>query len=83
MYVQGSNIPGPMHAYVRVFDTKLPNRRKEIAAENRPPLMPTFFADDIIEGDDDLTAEEVYEKDLHPFSEASITFEDTKAKAKL
>lgn len=65
LWVQGPAIPGPTGAYVYIYDSLLPHRKH--TAESHPPF-PTFFQDE------QETDEELYDKNLHIFSQPSISF---------
>jgi large subunit ribosomal protein L3 len=69
LYVHSQNIPGPTHCYVRVFDSTLPHRRKQMA--ERPPIMPTYYADD------EPQPEELFAEGLFKFTDESIIFPET------
>jgi large subunit ribosomal protein L3 len=66
IYVKGI-VPGPDHCYVRVMDTALRNRRRDMMLN--PPICPTKFE----ESARDLPSE-IISKDLYDFREPSITF---------
>jgi large subunit ribosomal protein L3 len=69
LYVNGPVMPGPMHCYVRVVDSCLPKHREKITAENHPPF-PTFYEDDLKEP----LPEEIFDSNLHRFTEPTIDF---------
>lgn len=74
LYVHGQAVPGPTHAYVRVFDTKLRYRRdKRLKAVVQKPAMPTFYLDDV----EQPLLEELFADDLFQFNRPSITFAET------
>lgn len=73
LYIHGSTIPGPNHCYVRVFDSILRNRQRELA--DNPPFNPTFYED--FDSEHELP-EEILHKDLFHFSDPSLTLEDEK-----
>lgn len=66
IYVKGI-VPGPDHCYVRVMDTSLRNKRREMM--QNPPICPTRFE----ESARDLPSE-IISKDLYDFRDPSITF---------
>lgn len=68
LWVQGPAVPGHVHAYVNIYDTKIEKKRH--SPENPPPF-PTHYPDPA-----NPLPEEMYDKDLHVFSEPSITFAD-------
>ncbi|CAC5419863.1 RP-L3 [Mytilus coruscus] len=68
LYVTGTT-PGGNHCYVRIMDTCLPNRRREI--QNHPP-MPTFYPEDV----KDPIEEEYFDETLFDFKEPSIEYID-------
>lgn len=70
----GPCLPGPTHCYVRVMDTKLIHHKRALA--EHPPSMPTWMPEDT----PGVHIEELYEDNLHQFSEPSITFQDAKGK---
>ncbi|XP_064103899.1 large ribosomal subunit protein uL3m-like isoform X1 [Macrobrachium nipponense] len=65
IWVSGPAVPGSVGSYVNIYDCSLPTRK--INAENHPPF-PTFFQDE-----EDIE-EELYDADLHVFSDKSVTF---------
>ena len=71
LYVHGQNVPGPTHCYVRFTDTKLFYRRDRLTA--LPPVMPTFYADDVTEP----LPEEIFDEKLYKFTDPTIVFPET------
>ncbi|GAB1598192.1 39S ribosomal protein L3, mitochondrial-like [Argonauta hians] len=68
LYVNGKNIPGRIHSFIRVTDTKFPFKE----SPDNPPPMPTCFAEDEPEN----LPENLYDDELFQFSEQSLTFPD-------
>jgi large subunit ribosomal protein L3 len=77
LYIQGPVIPGPTHCYVRIVDSCLPAHRELITKESHPPF-PTFYVDDS-KALSKLNEEE-FDKDLHKFTDSTITFENFEVK---
>ncbi|XP_042230659.1 39S ribosomal protein L3, mitochondrial-like isoform X2 [Homarus americanus] len=69
LWVSGPAIPGSTGSYVYIYDSFLPTRK--YTAENHPPF-PTLFQDE------QEIDEELYDPDLHVFSEPAISFADEK-----
>lgn len=65
IWVHGPAIPGTTGAYVYMYDSLLPHHKH--TAESHPPF-PTFFQDE------NEIDEELYDEDLHIFSQPSISF---------
>ena len=74
LYVHGPSIPGPTHCYVRIADTCLPKHRVKLTKESHPPF-PTFFVDE-----QTIMPEEIFDKELHKYSEPTIKFADVEVK---
>lgn len=74
LYVSGPMTPGPTHCYVRVSDTIIRNRKREMM-EN-PPYNPTFYPDQ--DAQEELP-EDILHEDLFPLSDPSIVFADAKS----
>jgi large subunit ribosomal protein L3 len=74
LYVQGPTIPGPTHCYVRIVDSCLPKNKINLTQENHPPF-PTFYADESTKLEEDII-----HKEVHKFSDSTITFEDFEVK---
>ncbi|CAI9722274.1 ribosomal L3, mitochondrial-like [Octopus vulgaris] len=68
LYVNGKNIPGRIHSFIRITDTKLPHKE----SPDNPPHMPTCFVEDQPEN----LPENLYADDLFQFTEPSLTFPD-------
>ena len=68
LYVMGQNIPGPTHCYVRIMDSQLRNRKRDRL--EMPPPMPTYYPED------GPVQEELFDDELHQFSDPTITFDD-------
>ncbi|XP_042859738.1 39S ribosomal protein L3, mitochondrial-like [Penaeus japonicus] len=66
LWVSGPAVPGPTGAYVYLYDSILPAHR--LRQEQTPPPFPTLFQDEV-----DIE-EELFDEDLHVFSQPSISF---------
>ena len=73
LYVMGRGVPGPVHCYVRVMDSRLVHHR--LAFMDNPPHLPTWYPDD---APDDMP-EELFDEQLFQFASPSVTFEETKS----
>ena len=71
LYLQGSAIPGPNHAYVKVRDTTLVPHKERLV--DRPPPMPTWYPEDALE----TIPEELYDEKLHAFTDGTILFDES------
>ena len=69
LYVKGMNVPGPTHAYVRIYDTML-NHRKSVEGNTHP--MPTYYPED----DSEEIQEEYFDNEIFQFTDDSIKYED-------
>lgn len=69
LYVKGHNVPGPTHAYVRIYDTALNQKR---TGDGHPKPMPTFYPEDSPEE----IREEYFDDELFQFSQDSIKYEE-------
>lgn len=69
IWVQGPAVPGWVHAYVYIFDSTL-NYHQQTEDDHAP--FPTYFPDD----DKEQLPEELYDPELHVFSDPTITFEE-------
>lgn len=69
IYVRGPNVPGPPRSYVRILDTILYNRRREL--DTNPPPMPTFYPEDIVPD----TPENLYHEKLFNYDDETISYE--------
>lgn len=78
LYIKGHGIPGPVHSFVRVFDTTLPHRRHKLLLKNDPPPMPTYIPESI----DEELPEEYFDDELYQFTEPTIVFEEEKVQKK-
>lgn len=78
LYLKGHGIPGPIHCYVRIFDTCLPNRRDEMLKSNNTPPMPTY----IPEVNEKEHPAEYFDSELYQFTQPSIVFEEEKVQKK-
>ncbi|GFS73047.1 39S ribosomal protein L3, mitochondrial [Nephila pilipes] len=73
LYVHGPAVPGVNENYVIIYDSYA-NKKRNI--EENPPPFPTFYPEDV----DEPLLEDIYDEDLHDFSEPSIKIqvEETK-----
>lgn len=70
LYVQGLAIPGAVNSIVYVYDTLLPLRKPTKC----PPNFPTYYPEDT----DEPLPEDMYDPEIHVFSDPTITFEPDK-----
>lgn len=68
LWVSGQAIPGETNSIVYIYDTNLPLRKPQ-----KPVPFPTF-----LERIDDSQAEDIFDEELHLFSDPSIVFNETK-----
>ncbi|XP_023240348.1 39S ribosomal protein L3, mitochondrial-like [Centruroides sculpturatus] len=73
IWVQGPAVPGSTHAFVYIFDSSV---KDWCHTEESHPPFPTYFPDDAKEP----LPEELYDKELHNFSDPTITFENVEVK---
>lgn len=66
IYVHGPAVPGVNNNYCTIYDCYA---KKKIHTEENPPPFPTFYPEDVTEP----LPEDLYAKDLHTFSDPSIT----------
>ncbi|KAK7055018.1 54S ribosomal protein L3 [Halocaridina rubra] len=69
IWVHGPAIPGLTGSYVYLYDSHLPMHKR---SPDNPPPFPTFFQDE-----EDIE-DELYDENLHVFSDKSIGFAETK-----
>ena len=67
--MNGANIPGPVHGFVRVMDTGL-HQKMNI---NNPPPLPTCYPEDLSEE----PPEDIYDEELFQFSQPSIAYAES------
>jgi large subunit ribosomal protein L3 len=85
LYIQGPTIPGPTHCYVRVVDSCLSKNFSRFTAESHPPF-PTYFIDDNNNNDNNEKNKHlrqdynIYDKELHKFSDPTIKFDNFEVK---
>lgn len=66
IWVSGQNLPGETNSICRIYDTLLPNRTPA-----KPLAFPTYF-----DKDDEELPEELYDEEVHRFSDPPLTFEE-------
>ncbi|XP_015912199.2 large ribosomal subunit protein uL3m isoform X1 [Parasteatoda tepidariorum] len=72
LYVHGPAVPGIINNYCIIYDCYI---EKKCHTEDDPPHFPTFFPEDMTEP----VTENLYDEQLHNFSDPSVTFEDEEA----
>ncbi|KAL4234173.1 54S ribosomal protein L3 [Mactra antiquata] len=66
-------IPGPHHGYVRINDSVTHKIKQKYVEAGKQFPMPTYYEDDATEP----YPEDIYDEELFPMTENSITFEQT------
>ncbi|CAD5110996.1 DgyrCDS347 [Dimorphilus gyrociliatus] len=70
LYLTGPATPGPTHSYIRIYDTILPNLKKEMTSKEVHPPMPTAYPEDFSEG----LPEEVFDDELFQFNDPTLMY---------
>ncbi|GFU11314.1 39S ribosomal protein L3, mitochondrial [Nephila pilipes] len=73
LYVHGPAVPGVNKNYVTIYDSYAYKKRH---IKENPPPFPTFYPEDV----DEPLLEDIYDKDLHDFSEPSIKIQEEETK---
>ncbi|GIX68550.1 39S ribosomal protein L3, mitochondrial [Caerostris darwini] len=71
IYVQGRAVPGVNGNYCTIYDCYIPKKNH---TEQNPPPFPTFYAEDV----EEPLPEDIFDENLHNFSEPSIIFPEDK-----
>jgi hypothetical protein len=64
--------PGPIHSFVRIYDSTKPHIRKKMIEAGRQVSMPTFYPDDVTEP----LPEDIYHEDLFQMSDKTIMYQE-------
>ncbi|KAH9424236.1 54S ribosomal protein L3 [Dermatophagoides pteronyssinus] len=75
IWVHGPAVPGATNSWVYIHDTSL--QEKKYNKDNHPPF-PTYYEEE----SEEKLPENIYDKDLHPFDEPSLLFEETEEERK-
>jgi len=67
LWVHGPAVPGHVHHYVRIMDSRLPTRKMKTV-----PPFPTYYPDD----ESEPFPEDIYDPAIHVFNEPTLTFAD-------
>ncbi|GFS73045.1 39S ribosomal protein L3, mitochondrial [Nephila pilipes] len=73
LYVRGPAVPGVNENYVTIYDSYV---NKKCHMEENPPPFPTFYPEVVNEP----LLEDIYDEDLHDFSENSINIQEEETK---